>query len=97
MMRRLFNRGLVSSAIVLGATGCETTHSFLHRDKDDGVAAKKGGADDETSPTKVSSDSTKIRSVNSTDKDQTPFFKSDRTPSAMSSQAREIERDLGIY
>jgi hypothetical protein len=97
MMRQLLSRGLLTSAIVFGAMGCETTHSFLHHDKDDDSAAKKEHvAEDDTNPTKVTSDSTKIRSVSSNDKDSTPFFRSDRTPSAMSSQAAEIERDLGI-
>ncbi len=98
MMRQLLCRGLVFSAVVLGTTGCETTKSFLHRDKDDDAVAKKdSAADDDTNPKKVSSDTSKIRSVDSDDKNSKPFFRSDRLPSAMSPQAAEIERDLGIY
>lgn len=86
MTRRYLCRGLLSATIVIGSMGCETTRSFLHHDKDDDSADKKGDG----------SDTSKIRSVDSDDKDPRPFFKSDRLPSAMSSQARDIERDLGI-
>jgi hypothetical protein len=98
MTRRYLCRGLISATMLIGSMGCETTRSFLHHDKDDDVADKKGKDDDDAAnPKGVTSDTSKIRSVDSDDKNSRSFFKSDRLPSAMSSQARDIERDLGIY
>jgi hypothetical protein len=97
MARQLLCRGFISTLLMLGTTGCETTRSFLHRDKDDDVVAKKDrDTNDPASPRSVSSDSNKIDSVDSTDKERKPFFKSDRRPGGLSSESREIERDLGI-
>jgi hypothetical protein len=91
MTRRILCRGLVSTSIVLGSMGCETTRSFLHRDKDGDVAS-----DDPTKPVGVSSETSRIRSVDSDDKNSQPFFKSNRSSLGWSSEAREIERDLGV-
>jgi hypothetical protein len=79
--------------------GCETTRSFLHHDKDDEAASKKdkNNADDPTKPKAVSYDTSKIRSVDSDDKNPQPFFRSDRRASGLSSESRAIEADLGLY
>ena len=98
MTRRFWWRGLVSATIVIGSMGCDTTRSFLRHDKDDDAASKKDkDSDDDAKPKSVSSDTSKIRSVDSDDKNPQPFFKSNRSSLGWSSEARDIERDLGVY
>jgi hypothetical protein len=98
MTYRLLCRGLVSATLVIGSMGCETTRSFLHHDKDDDAASKKDkDGDDDAKPKSVSSDASKMRSVDSDDKNPQPFFKSNRSSLGWSSEAREIEADLGVH
>jgi hypothetical protein len=47
-------------------------------------------------PKAVESDTNKLMSVDSDSSNPKPFFKSDRRSGAWSSEAREIERDLGV-
>jgi hypothetical protein len=99
MMRHLFCRALVLGVIVVCSTGCECLHSQLrHMDNDE--VSKKAGTDDPSTAKAVESDGSKIKSVDSDDKDPQPFFKRNRPSSSFSSyspEAREIERDLGVY
>jgi hypothetical protein len=99
MMRQLIRRGLVLCAIVAGSAGCETLHSMVRsNDKDD--VRKNDDRDDPSTPKVVDSDVSKLKSVDSDDKDPQPFFKTSRTRSAWSSfspEAQAIEKDLGVY
>jgi hypothetical protein len=98
MTRQILCRGLVSATLVIGSMGCETTRSFLHHDKDDDAASKQDkDSDDDAKPKSVSSEASKIRSVDSDDKNPQPFFKSNRSSLGWSSEAREIEADLGVH
>jgi hypothetical protein len=98
MTRNLISGGLVVGALVAGSAGCETLHSSVrHKDYDE-VARK----DDDDSPKVdgVSSDVSKLRSVDPDEKSNQPFFKSTRARSAFSSfspEAQEIEKNLGVY
>lgn len=95
MTRRSICRGLVLGTLIIGSTGCETLHSWL-RPKDDD-ATKKSDKDDPTKPKSVESDTSKITSPDSDKDNPKPFFKSDRKSGGWSSEAREIEKDLGVY
>jgi len=99
MMRQLLCRVLVLGTVVVGSTGCETLHSMV-RSNDKDEASKKDDKDDPAKPQAVESDVSKIKSIDSDDKDPQPFFKRNRSSSAFSSwspEARDIERDLGVY
>jgi len=77
--------------------GCETLHSMLRSKKNDEEITRKADQDDPSKPKSVESDTSKIPSVDSNSKDPKPFFKSDRRSGGWSSEAREIEKDLGVY
>jgi hypothetical protein len=94
MTRRLICRVVFVSAVVAGITGCETLRSRLRPLEDD--RAKVSDAADVTKPKAVDSDTSKIMSVDSDADNPKPFFKSDRRSGAWSSEAREIEKDLGV-
>jgi hypothetical protein len=97
MTRRFIYHGLVVSSLAVGSSACDTTHSFLrHKDHDDEIA-KKEDQDDPSKPKAVETDTSKIMSVDSDKDNQKPFFKSDRRSGGWSSEAREIEKDFGIY
>ncbi len=99
MVRQFLSRGLILSALVASASGCETFHSML-RPKGNDEATKKDDKDDPAQPKAVDSDVSKLKSVDSNDKDPQPFFKTTRTRSAWSSfspEAQQIEKDLGVY
>ena len=98
-MRQLIRRGLILGAVVVGSTGCETLHSMVRpNDKDE--VSKRDDADDSGKPKVVDSDVSKVKSVDSDDKDPQPFFAPTRSRSAWSSfspEAQSIEKDLGVY
>jgi hypothetical protein len=99
MMRQFIRRGLILGAFVLCQTGCESLHSVVRHDDKDEVA-KKDDSDDPAKPKSVGSDTSKINSVDSTDKDPQPFFKPSRARSGFTSfspEAQQIEKDLGVY
>jgi hypothetical protein len=75
-------------------TGCDTTHPWLRKHDDE---AKDSDKDDPTKPKAVESDTSKIMGVDADKDNQKPFFKSDRRSGGWSSEAREIEKDLGVY
>jgi hypothetical protein len=97
MMRRLICRGLVVGALLTISMGCETLHSFLRGKDSEDASAKKEDKDDISKIKAVDSDTSKILDVNSDSKKSQPFFKSDRTSGCWSKEAREIEKDFGIY
>jgi hypothetical protein len=79
--------GLVLMLLTL--TGCEPLrHNLRRRDsaKDDAVSR---AVDDEH-------EGEQVLDVRSSHEKPRPFFKSSRLPSGLSSEAREIEGDLGI-
>ena len=99
MIRQLICRGLILGAIVTASTGCETTHHWVHpHDSDD--ASKNDDKDDPAKPKAVESDVSKIKSVDSDDKDSEPFFTKKYSRSSWSNfspEAQQIEKDLGVY
>jgi len=90
MIRRQSWLGLATTALCLGLLGCETHRSLL-RPKGEDAKSDSSGAK------KVESDTSKIPSVDSDSKDPQPFFKNNRKSGGWSSEAREIERDMGVY
>jgi hypothetical protein len=97
MTRRFIYHGLVVSALAVGSLGCDTTRSFLRPKDHDDEVAKKQDSDDASKPKAVESDTSKILSVDSDKDNQKPFFQNNRKSGGWSSEAREIERDLGAY
>ncbi len=85
-MRQFSTHALVWSALGFLLAGCEPHQSWL-RSKDDDTADSKKDS---------SLDATKIPSVDSDTKNPQPFFKNDRLYGGWSSEARAIERDLGV-
>ncbi len=88
-MRRIQRFGMFLGACLLATTGCEPHHSFLRKQDEDELPARKNGV------SRVDSDASKIIGLDSDDKKPTSFFKSDRTAGGWSSTAQEIERSLG--
>ena len=85
-------------ALVAGSAGCETLHSSVRHKDNDEVARKDD--DDSTKVDGVSSDVSKLRSVDSDEKSSSPFFSPTRSRSAFSSfspEAQSIEKNLGVY
>jgi hypothetical protein len=82
-MRRFPWLGLVLGALSLLQSGCESHRSWL-RPKDDNDA--KAGA----------SEASKIPAVDSDEKNPQPFFDNSRRSGGWSSEARSIERNLGV-
>jgi hypothetical protein len=87
MLRRLAWPLLVATGLAVPLTGCETLRSGRRsNDSDDATTWKKDPA----------TDTSKIPSVDSDSNNPRPFFKNDRRSGGWSSEAREIERDLGV-
>ena len=86
MVRRISRRELVLAALCLMPAGCQSLHSWIHKDDDDKMASSD------------SKDDSNSKIIGSSPGDQTSassFFKSDRTSGGWSSEAREIESHLG--
>ncbi len=81
-MRRFSTHALIWGALGFSLAGCEPHESWL-RHKDDDTASS-------------SKDATKIPAVDADAKNPQPFFKNDRLLGGWSSEARAIERDLGV-
>ena len=90
MIRRFPWLRLVLSALCLVFTGCEPHSSWLRHNDDDDLPRR--GSDVKA----VDSDASKISAVDSDSKRSRPFFDNSRPSLGWSSQAREIEKDLGI-
>jgi len=85
-MRRFSTHALIWSALGFSLAGCETHHPWLRHKDDDTASSEKGS----------SSDTSKIQAVDSDAKNPQPFFKNDRLLGGWSSEARAIERNLGV-
>jgi hypothetical protein len=90
MVRRFSWPRLILGALCLVPIGCETHRSWLRPQDDDDL---KGRASDAKA---VDSDTSKIPSVDSDEKKPRPFFENSRRSGGWSSEARDIERDLGV-
>jgi hypothetical protein len=98
MTRKFLSRGIVAGALVATLTGCESLRSTIRHKDNDEVASKDD--DSAKNPEAVTSDTSKIKSVDSTDKNSSPFFNPTRARSAFtgfSPEAQQIEKDLGVY
>jgi hypothetical protein len=93
MKSRHICRGLVVGVLVTMLTGCEPLHSLV-RGKDS--TDRKDVKDDSSTPGSVDSDGSKILDNDSDGKNSQPFFKNNRPSGGWSSEAREIERSLGV-
>lgn len=87
-------RMLCLAAVVAGTTGCDTLRSWLRPGDDD--RGRSSDADDVSKPKWVESDPSKIPAVDSDSSNPKPFFSNSRRWSGLSSEARDIERDLGV-
>ena len=92
MNRRFFGVALTlvcCSCVTLA--GCEWLHQGLRSksDRDPAVAHASGES--------VESEGDKILDVRSDSKKLKPFFRSSRLSGGLSSEAKEIENDLGIH
>ena len=94
MTRRNLLRVFGLALVTTGVAGCDTFRPW-HRQAEDDKAASSG-VDDVTKPGSVRSDASKFSSVDSDSSDSKPFFSNSRRWSGLSSEARDIERNLGI-
>jgi hypothetical protein len=85
-MGRISKCALFWGAVGLALTGCETHKPWYRRHDDEATTSKKD----------FDLDTTKIPSVDSDSKNSQPFFKNSRLQGGWSSEARSIERDLGV-
>jgi hypothetical protein len=83
-------RKLILGACCLVAAGCEPHRSWLRPKDDEDSQVRSSGIN------AVDSDATKMLGVDSDEKKAEPFFKNNRRSGAWSSEARDIERDLGV-
>jgi hypothetical protein len=96
MMRRHIYRGLIVGALLTISTGCDTLHSFLRAKDSEYGSAKRDDKDDSSHLKAVDWDTSKVLDVDSDSKNSQPFFKNNRTSGGWSSEAREIEKSLGV-
>jgi hypothetical protein len=89
-MRRIAWIRLVAGTLLLVSIGCETHRAWTR--SQDGEASGARSSDAKAVP----SDASKILGVDSDDNSREPFFKNTRRSGALSSEGREIERDLGV-
>ena len=91
-MRRSRRFGLLLGAICLASTGCEPHGSWLRPKDEDELPPRSSGMKG------VNSDTSKILGVDSDDKTTpTSFFKTDRRTGGWSSEAQDIEKNLGAH
>jgi hypothetical protein len=92
MNRRFFGVALTLACVLLSVAGCETLRTRQHvRHTDYDPEVKDAAAE------KVESEGEKILDVRSDGKKSQPFFRSSRLVGGLSSEAREIEGDMGIH
>jgi hypothetical protein len=99
MRRRMIGlSGLLTASIVATGVGCESLrHSTRVRNDDKVEPAGTSAAGEPLSPTAVDGGARDVHAVDSNSKAApSPFFKNNRKPGALSSEAREIERSLGV-
>ncbi len=89
-------RTICLGAAFAGFAGCDTLRPW-HRTADDDPA-RASDPDDPSKPKAVDSDASKIFGVDS-DSNSRPksFFSNSQRRSGLSSQSRDIEKDLGVY
>jgi spore germination protein YaaH len=90
MLCRFPWRKLILGVFCLAATGCEPHRSWLRPQDDEAYQIRS------SDKKAMESDASKMLSVDSDEKKSEPFFKNNRRSGAWSSEAREIERDLGV-
>ncbi|APW58692.1 hypothetical protein [Paludisphaera borealis] len=99
MRRRMIGlSSLLAASILATGLGCESLRhaTRVHDDKDKGDHAKSVTGES-LEPTAVDADVSKLHAVDSDPKaSASPFFKNNRKPGALSSEARDIERSLGV-
>jgi hypothetical protein len=96
MTRRFIYHGVVLGTLALGAVGCEPHHSLLRPKENADALAQKQDPYDLAKPSAVQSEASKMLSIDSDSKDQKPFFGGGRRSGGWSSEARSIEKDLGV-
>lgn len=90
MIRKKSRLGMVAGVLWLVTSGCEPHSSWLRHNDDDDMMAKAADSDDSSSSKKV------IGSSSSDATDSTSFFQNSRLSGGLSSEARSIEKDLGV-
>ena len=90
MIRRSPWLRLVVGALCLVTMGCEPHRSWLRHNDDEDLTRPA------TDAKAIDSDTSKILGVDSDGKSSKPFFGGDRTSGGLSSEARSIEKDLGV-
>jgi hypothetical protein len=99
MRRRMIGlSGLLTASIVATGVGCENLrHSTRVRSDDKVEPTGTSITGEPLTPTAVDGDVSKLHAVDSDPKAApSPFFKNNRKPGALSSEARDIERSLGV-
>ncbi len=102
MRRRMIGlSSLLAASVLSTGMGCESLrHATRVHDKDkdqDKVEHAASVAGEPLEPTAVDADVSKLHAVDSDPKaSASPFFKNNRKPGALSSEARDIERSLGV-
>jgi hypothetical protein len=81
---------MVAGALWLLSTGCEPHSSWLRHNDDDDMMAKSADSDDDSKSKKV------IGSSSTDATDSASFFQNSRLSGGLSSEARSIEKDLGV-
>jgi hypothetical protein len=90
MIRRFPWRRLVLGALCLVSMGCEPHHSWLRHNDDEEFSGR--GSDVKA----IDSDASKVLGMDADGKLSKPFFSGDRRSGGWSSEARAVERDLGV-
>lgn len=100
MRRRMIGlSSLLAASVLATGMGCESLrHATRVHDKDkDNVEHARSVTGEPLEPTAVDADVSKVHAVDSDPKaSASPFFKNNRKPGALSSEARDIERSLGV-
>ena len=96
-MNRRFLALLTSMSLAaVSIGGCESLRQAIRSSSDDRAGKSTETTGGAAGSSAVESDPSKILAVDSDAKNPQPFFKNNRTSGGWSSEAREIERDLGV-
>ncbi len=96
MFRRFLVSILTVALTAVTISGCESLRQAIRSSHEDQGQKNAKSTDASTDPTAVESDPTKIQAVDSNAKNPQPFFKNNRPSGGWSSEAREIEANLGV-
>jgi len=96
MIRRFL--ALLMMMGLTGATiaGCESLRQAIRSGSDDHAQKSVKPTSGASETPAVESDPSKLQAVDSDSKSPQPFFKNNRPSGGWSSEAREIERNLGV-